>query len=102
MEQELEYFDAESTGVLISRISEDGVYVLNTYGDKLNNCIQFGMQAVVGLAIAFYLTWHESLIGLSGLPMCAIIWIIGESRINKLWEEFRDTPTATAAQVEEL
>jgi ABC-type multidrug transport system fused ATPase/permease subunit len=43
MEQELDYFDVASTGVLISWISEDVVYVLNTYIDKLNNCIQFGM-----------------------------------------------------------
>jgi ABC-type multidrug transport system fused ATPase/permease subunit len=73
MEQELDYFDATSTAVLILRISEDVVYVLNTYVDKLNNCIQFGMQAVAGLAIAFYLTWQVSLIDLSVLPMCTVI-----------------------------
>jgi ABC-type multidrug transport system fused ATPase/permease subunit len=56
VEQELDYFDATLSDVLISRISEDVVYVLNSYVDKLNNCIQFGMQAVAGLAIAFYLT----------------------------------------------
>jgi ABC-type multidrug transport system fused ATPase/permease subunit len=56
MEQELDYFDATSTGVLISRISEDVANVLNTYVDKLNDCIQFWTQAVAGLAIAFYLT----------------------------------------------
>jgi ATP-binding cassette subfamily B (MDR/TAP) protein 11 len=84
MKPELDYFDATSTGVLISRIFEDLVCVLNTYVDKLNNCIQFGMQAVAGLAIAFYLTWHVSLIGLSVLPMCTVIWIIGKGRINKL------------------
>jgi hypothetical protein len=43
-----------------------------------------------------------SLIGLSVLPMCTVIWIIGEGRINKLWEEFRDISTATAAQAEEV
>jgi ABC-type multidrug transport system fused ATPase/permease subunit len=102
MEQELDYFDATSTGVLISPVSEDVVSMLNTYVDKLNNCIKFGMQAVAGLAIAFSLTWQVSLIGLSVLPMCITIWIIGESRINKLWEEFRDTSTAAAAQAEEV
>jgi ABC-type multidrug transport system fused ATPase/permease subunit len=34
--------------------------------------------------------------------MCTVIWIIGEGRINKLWAEFRDTTTATAAQAEEV
>jgi ABC-type multidrug transport system fused ATPase/permease subunit len=102
MEQELDCFDAASTGVLISRISEDVANVLNTYVDKLNNCIKFGMQAVTGLAIAFYLTWQVSLIGLSVLPMRTVIWIIGEGRINKLWEKFRDTSTAIAAQAEEV
>jgi ABC-type multidrug transport system fused ATPase/permease subunit len=84
MEQKLDYFDATSTCVLISRISEDVAPVLDTSVNKLNNCIQFGMQAVAGLAIAFYLTWQVSLTRLSALPMCTVIWIIGEGRINKL------------------
>jgi ABC-type multidrug transport system fused ATPase/permease subunit len=48
-EQELDYFDATSTGVLISRTSQDSVYVLDTYVDKLNNCVQFAAQAIAGL-----------------------------------------------------
>jgi ABC-type multidrug transport system fused ATPase/permease subunit len=76
MAQEPDYLDAASTGVLISRISENVVYVLNTYVDKPNNCVQFGMQAVAGIAIAFSLTWQVSLIGFSVLPMCMVIWII--------------------------
>jgi hypothetical protein len=39
--QELQYVDATSTGVLISRISQDVVYVLDTYVNKLKSCVQF-------------------------------------------------------------
>jgi ABC-type multidrug transport system fused ATPase/permease subunit len=102
MEQELDYFDAMSTGVLISRLSEDVVYVLDTYVDKLNNCIQFAAQTIGGLAISFYLTWQVTLVGLAVLPVCAAVWALGEAKINKLWLEFRDTSTATAAQAEEV
>jgi hypothetical protein len=56
-EQELDYFDATSTGILISWISEDVVYVLDTYVDKLNNYIQFAAQTIARLVMLFCLTW---------------------------------------------
>jgi ABC-type multidrug transport system fused ATPase/permease subunit len=101
-EQELDYFDATSTGVLISRISQDSVYVLDTYVDKLNNFVQFAAQTIAGLVMLFCLTWQVTLVGRAGLPVCAAVWAIGEAKINKVWEEFRDTSTATAAQAEQL
>jgi type VI protein secretion system component Hcp len=51
-EQELDYFDAALTGVLISRISEDVVYVLDTDVYK-PNCVQFAAQTIAGLMMSF-------------------------------------------------
>jgi ABC-type multidrug transport system fused ATPase/permease subunit len=101
-EQELGYFDATSTGVLISRISEDVVYVLDTYVDKLNNCVQFAAQTIAKLVMSFCLTWQVTLVGWAGLPVCAAVWAIGEAKIHKVWEEFRGTSMATVAQAGEL
>jgi ABC-type multidrug transport system fused ATPase/permease subunit len=101
-EQELDYFDAASTGVLISRISHDAVYGLDTYVDKLNNCVRFAAQTIAGLVMSFRLTWQVTMVGRAGLPVCAAVWAIGEAKINKVWEEFRETSTATGAQAEEL
>jgi hypothetical protein len=56
-EQELDYFDATSTGILISRICQDVVYVLDTYVDKLNNYVQFAAQTIVRLVMSFCLAW---------------------------------------------
>jgi ABC-type multidrug transport system fused ATPase/permease subunit len=100
-EQELDSCDAASTGVLVSRISEDVVYALDTSVYK-PNCVQFAAQTIAGLVMSFCLTWQVTLVRRAGLPVCATIWEIGEAKINKVWEEFRDTSTATAAQVEEL
>jgi type IV secretory pathway TrbL component len=52
-EQALDYFDAASTGVLISRIFEDVVYLLDTCFDKLNNYVQFAAQTIAGLMMSF-------------------------------------------------
>jgi ABC-type multidrug transport system fused ATPase/permease subunit len=84
MEQELDYFDATSTGIFISRLSEDVVYVLDTYVDKLNNCLQFAAQTITGLVISFYLTWQVTLVGVAVVPVCAAVWALGEAKINKL------------------
>jgi ABC-type multidrug transport system fused ATPase/permease subunit len=101
-EQELNYFDATSTSVLISWISHDVVYMLDTYVNELNNCVQFAAQTITGIVISFRLTWQVTLVGRAGLPVCAAVWAIGEAKINKMWEEFRARSTATAAQAEEL
>jgi ABC-type multidrug transport system fused ATPase/permease subunit len=101
-EQELNYFDAASTGVLISRISQDVVSVLDTYVDKLNNYVQLAAQTIAGLVMSSCLMWRMTLVGLAGLPVCAAVWAIGDTKINKVWEEFRNTSMATAAQAEEL
>jgi ABC-type multidrug transport system fused ATPase/permease subunit len=102
MEQEFDYFDQTSTGVLISRLSEDVVYVLETYVEKFNNCIQFASQALGGVIIAMCITWRVTLVALTILPLGAIIWGVGEAMINRLWLEFRDTSTRTAARAEEI
>jgi hypothetical protein len=43
MEQELNDFDQTSMGMLSSRMSEGGIYVLEMYVERLNNCIQFAV-----------------------------------------------------------
>jgi ABC-type multidrug transport system fused ATPase/permease subunit len=72
-EQKLDYFDATSTGVLISQISQDVVYVLDTYADKFNNCVQFAAQTIAGLVMSFCLTWQVTLVGRARLPVCAAV-----------------------------
>jgi hypothetical protein len=90
-EQGLEYFNATATGVLISRISQGVVYVLDTYVDKLNNCVQFAAQMIARLVMSFCLTWQVILVGRAGrsniIEWMAATWDRIEPTLREIAQE---------------
>jgi ABC-type multidrug transport system fused ATPase/permease subunit len=102
MEQELDYFDETSTGVLISRLSEDVVFVLDTYIDKVSTCLQYFAQIVGGIGIGLSTSWRVTFVTLGLLPISVVIYYVSEYLINELWLEFRDNSKSSDAQAEEV
>jgi ABC-type multidrug transport system fused ATPase/permease subunit len=60
LEQELEFFDSASTGVLISSLSGDVVFVFIMYAAKFNGAISQFSQAFGGLIISVIISWRAS------------------------------------------
>jgi ATP-binding cassette subfamily B (MDR/TAP) protein 10 len=58
LEQDIAYFDKTPTGLLVSRLSEDVVLVLQTYTDKLNNSIQYLSQIVGAVVLSMSVSWR--------------------------------------------
>jgi ABC-type multidrug transport system fused ATPase/permease subunit len=102
MEKDMSYFDKTSAGVLISRLSEDVVFCLETYADKLNNCVQYVSQICGGIIIAATVSWRVTLIVIGVVPIAVVIYFMGEYMVNQLWLEFRDCSKSTATQAEEV
>lgn len=102
MKQEIPYFDSTTTGILVSRISEDVTFALETYIMKFQDSIQFQAQILAGLILAFVLSWRLALIALAPYPICVIIYVICEKYASKLWLEFRDSSAAAASKAEEV
>jgi ABC-type multidrug transport system fused ATPase/permease subunit len=102
MEQDMGFFDETSTGVLISRLSEDPTFVFETYDEKLNTGVQFLAQVIVGLLFALIISWRVSIVVIGVVPICVFIYVFGEWLVDRLWKSFRDASTKTGTQAEEV
>jgi len=83
LRQEVTYFDdvKHTVGVLCARLSGDASALQGATGTRLSNITQALFTTVLGLGIAFYLSWKLALASLPFLPLCALATYI-ESRHN--------------------
>jgi ABC-type multidrug transport system fused ATPase/permease subunit len=102
LEQEIEFFDEISTGILLSRLSEDITFVLDTYIEKVQICIQYSSQIIFAILFSFIICWRPSLIILFILPVSTVTYFIGEHCVNKLWLQFRDRSNESSTHAEEI
>ena len=102
LRQEMSYFDEVSSGVLISRISEDVTFALDTYITKVQDSLIFAGQILSGLILSLVIEWRLGLIVLAIYPICALIYGVGEYYASKLWLEFRDSSSKAVSKAEEV
>jgi ABC-type multidrug transport system fused ATPase/permease subunit len=102
MNQDVDFFDATSAGILVSRLSEDVTVVREAYNDKLIQTVQMGVQSMAGIILAFIYSWKIGLISLAVAPLAALIYWGGESCIERTWSKFQDTSTWAASKAEEV
>ena len=102
MNQPIDYFDKSSTGVLISRMSEDVTLCRETYIDKSLTVIQGIAQAISGIVMAFVTSWLISCVLFIACPLILLTFWIGEKVVDGLWEEFNEKTTTAAAKAEEV
>lgn len=101
-EQDIDYFDAMSTGVLIGRMSQDVTLLKEQAVDKLIDSITNGSQAIAGFILAFVYSWKVGLVAFSGVPICGAIFMIGDCCVERMWKTYNDTTSAAAANAEEV
>ena len=102
MNQPIDFFDKSSTGVLISRLSEDVTLIRETYIDKALQVIQGLAQAIAAVIMAFTTSWLISLVLLVAVPLVLITFYIGEKVVDGLWNEYNEKTTSAAAKAEEV
>ena len=101
MEQEIAFYDETPAGILIGRLAEDVTLIRFVYVEKLLMVIQEMAQAVVGLILAFVYVWRVTLAVFVGLPISAIVYIIGNIFISKCWKQYNKCVTECIDKAEE-
>ena len=101
MEQEIAFYDETPAGVLIGRLAEDVTLVRFVYVEKLLMVIQHLAQAVVGIILAFCYVWRVTLAVCVGIPLSAVVYIIGNVIIEKLWLQYNKCITECIDKAEE-
>lgn len=102
LNQEIGYFDIRKAGILIKRISEDTKNIENAYGIKIGSLVQYVVQGIVGLSLAFKYTWLQTLGVLCFGPVIAVVMVVvgsGEGIFSKLASRISDKGTAKATEV---
>ena len=70
--QDIEFFDANQSGELQSRLSNDTTVIQNAVTTNVSMGLRWLAQVLVGIAILFALSWKLTLIMLSVVPVIAI------------------------------
>jgi ABC-type multidrug transport system fused ATPase/permease subunit len=102
IEMDIEFFDANPTGTLVSRLSEDVTLIRETYMDKAFTIIQSMAQALIGVILALTTVWRVTLACIPVIPLAGATYVIGEFFVQKQWYKFNDESTASAGKAEEV
>ena len=101
MEQEIAFYDETPAGILIGRLAEDVTLIRQVYIEKLLMVVQHLTQAIVGIILAFCYVWRVTLAVCVGIPLSAIVFIIGNFFIEKLWLQYNKCVTDCIDKAEE-
>ena len=85
------YFDANNSGYLISRITNNVQQVTTASLDAVRTIIREGMTAIGLLAYLFYINWQLSLVFLGIAPVIAIVVIVVSNRLRKLSKKLQES-----------
>lgn len=102
MNQAMSYFDSQSTGVLISRLSEDVTLIKETFIDKFINALENLVYAVGGIVMAFITSWRVTLIVCATIPVVLLVFFICEKWVGKLWFKYNEKSTFATSKAEEV
>lgn len=102
MKKDISYFDATPTGVLVGRLSQDVTLLFQIYIDKTLLAIQDCTQALGGVILSFCIMWQVALPAFAVIVCCAIVYIVGEKMIEKLWEQFNSSSSKATSKAEEV
>lgn len=102
LKMEISYYDTTTTGVLVSRISEDVTFAIETYMSKFQDNVQADAQILAGIVISFVLCWRLALIALVPFALCAIVYPVAERYSSKVWETYKDVSAAAGSKAEEV
>ncbi len=78
------YFEQESTGARVSRITSDVVILQQCLGTQLAEIVSAPVSIIFALAGMFYLNWQLTLTALCLAPVIAVIMSAGGRQIRKL------------------
>jgi len=85
------YFDANNSGYLISRITNNVQQVTLAATDAVRVIIREGMTAIGLLGYLFYINWQLSLVFLGIAPVIALVVTIVSKRLRKLSKSLQES-----------
>lgn len=93
MDADIAYFDATSTGALISRISEGVTYIKDVYVDTLFETVIASALSIGGIILSFVYNWKITLYFIAFPIVLGLEMFLGNKWANKIWEQYQSAGT---------
>ena len=102
MKKDIPFFDVTPTGILIGRLSQDVTLLFQIYIDKFLMAVQDLTQVFGGIILSLVTMWRVALPCCGVMIVCALIYVIADRIIDKLWEEFNNSSSTATSKAEEV
>ncbi len=86
----LDYFDKTNTGEIMSRVTSDVEAVQSAFGFIGMLAIQIVLHTAMVLFFMFRISWKLTLFPLVALPICGVIAIIFEKKLDKVYDDISE------------
>ncbi|WP_413110338.1 lipid A ABC transporter ATP-binding protein/permease MsbA [Thaumasiovibrio sp. DFM-14] len=102
MHMPVSYFDKESSGALLSRITYDSEQVASSTSGALVNIVREGASIIGLMALMFYHSWQLSLIMILVAPVVAVAIRIVSKRFRKVSKNMQDAMGHVTSSAEQM
>jgi ABC-type multidrug transport system fused ATPase/permease subunit len=100
VEQDIQYFDEMTTGVLISRLAEDAAFAINTYVEKFMNAFQYCSQISAAVIMAMATCWRVTLAVVGIIPISIALYYVAEYIVERRSKKFKDTSSVSTEKAD--
>lgn len=98
----LKYFDSNTKGEILSRITNDIDNISNTLQNNFTQIVTSSVTLIGVLAMMFYVSWEMTLITLSVIPACLIVALFIAKRSRKYFRAQWDRTGELNGHIEEM
>ncbi|MCQ1057306.1 lipid A ABC transporter ATP-binding protein/permease MsbA [Photobacterium sp. ZSDE20] len=102
MKMPVSFFDKESTGKLLSRITYDSEQVASATSHALVNLVREGAKIIALMVIMFYNSWQLSAILLVIAPVVAICVRVVSKRFRRISKNMQDAMGSVTSSAEQM
>jgi ABC-type multidrug transport system fused ATPase/permease subunit len=106
MQQEMGFFDANQSGMLVSRLAGDALLVQSGISEKTSLFFYYGGQVIGSLVVSFIAGWKMTLVMLALSPLLAIgaalearVLTAGARRGQKTYSGAHDVPSEAVSSI---
>jgi ABC-type multidrug transport system fused ATPase/permease subunit len=102
MYQDVTFYDDKTTGLILSRLTDDISEACHAYTGTLVRFVRLGFAWIIGFVVCMSQSWKATVIVAVSLPFYAVTNRYGNVLIERLWFQYNEKQTTASAKAEEI
>lgn len=102
MKKDISYYDENSSGAMVSRMSEGVAYIKDVYVDQIFNSFSAVSLTIGSLVVAFIMSWKVTLVNIAFPIAIGTVMFIGNKFADKIWNDYQIAGTESTEKAIEV